>query len=416
MNIVHIATTILGGAGIGLRRLHESLLHEGLESRVLCHVRARGDDPEQFIVRRIRTEDWRKNNLPALLLRLHLWESAWHRGVEASKEIRARYKQLFSPARTLYRLDREPCVLAADLVHLHWIGSFLDVPSFFRHCRKPIVWTMRDEYPLLGGFHYRSLVPPNLTPRLAAVDREQFRLKRRAIASHPNVSFIALSEEMAAMARASEMCRGCRVFVIPNPVSEAAVRIPPVPRAEARAALGLPQDAAVVLFVAQFLHDVRKGLASLAEAVTRLRAGGRRVVLAAVGRPTHRFALPEGTLLPGFLSAPEDILPWYHAADVFVNPSLSEGCCKTLLDAGACGVPAVAFPHAGAREAIGEAGGVVTADFTVDALVDGIRRVLDSRWDRAAIRERSLRLFSPDAIARRHEELYRTVLKGPAPQ
>ena len=413
MNIVHIATTILGGAGIGLRRLHESLLREGVESRVLCNVRAGGDDPRRILVRRLRDEDWRKNDIPALLLRLHLRESAWHRGVAAAKEIRAVHDQLFSPARTLFRLDRELVVREADVVHLHWIGGFLDVPSFFRRCRKPIVWTMRDENPLLGGFHYRSLVPPDLSPRLAAVDREQFRLKRRAIAAHPNVSFVALSEEMAAMARASEMCRGCRVFVIPNPVSEAAANAVPMPRAEARAALGLPQDAEVLLFVAQYLHDVRKGLPALVEAVERLRAAGRRVILAAIGRPTHRIVLPDGSFLPGFLSSPEEILPWYYAANAFVNPSLSEGCCKTLLDAGACGIPAVAFPHSGAREAIGEAGGVVTADFTVDALVDGLRRVLDASWNRAAIRERSLRLFSPEAIARRHVELYRTVLERP---
>ena len=43
-----------------------------------------------------------------------------------------------------------------DIIHLHWIGGFVDIPTFFKHVKKPIIWTLHDMNPFQGGFHYKD--------------------------------------------------------------------------------------------------------------------------------------------------------------------------------------------------------------------------------------------------------------------
>ena len=42
---------------------------------------------------------------------------------------------------------------AADIVHLHWVSQWLDLPSFLAGIPRavPIVWTIHDASPLAGG-------------------------------------------------------------------------------------------------------------------------------------------------------------------------------------------------------------------------------------------------------------------------
>ncbi len=413
MKILHITTSLKGGAGLGLIRLHESLLNIGANSEILCADPITNDEPPRTL-HAIFDKDNALAPFPhAQRFSSEAWKHAFFKGCSAAKKIRETYGERFSTAQTRFRIAGEPCVQSADVVHLHWISGFLDIPSFFRQCRKPIVWTMRDEYPLLGGFHYRSSIPKSFPYHLARIDYAQSLMKRSAISAHGNVTFIALSQEMAHLARQSRMCVGCRIFSVPNPISSAAVEAPSLSIAEARRALKLPTDSAVFLFISYNLEEERKGLLRLVDAVSNLHKEGRRAIVVAIGWKTRKLTLPEWVVLPGFIDHPKDFAQWFFAADAFVNPSLSEGCCKTLLDAGAYGTPAVAFPHSGAQEAIGDIGGVVTADFTTYSLIKGLKCVMDESWDRSAIRERALRLFSPDAIAKKHLAIYQSIQKGP---
>lgn len=42
----------------------------------------------------------------------------------------------------------------ADIIHLHWINAgFVDI-KYLSRINKPIIWTMRDMWPMTGGCHY----------------------------------------------------------------------------------------------------------------------------------------------------------------------------------------------------------------------------------------------------------------------
>jgi glycosyltransferase involved in cell wall biosynthesis len=117
-----------------------------------------------------------------------------------------------------------------------------------------------------------------------------------------------------------------------------------------------------------------------------------------------------------FLGFERDVLPWMHAADGFVLSSRWEGLPMSLLEAGACGLPAVATDVPGSREIIvdGQNGFLAPAGDSLSLCDTMIRMIRLSREERDAMgtrgRERVLTRFSLDAVLDRWEMLYRELL------
>lgn len=146
-------------------------------------------------------------------------------------------------------------------------------------------------------------------------------------------------------------------------------------KSDARAALGLPDGRPVILFVGFFSRD--KGPHVAVDAWTRLREQGLEPLLVMVGstdpgyhevdaalvdRIRREQATPDGPLR--LIERAADIAICYRAADVFVLPSVREGCPLALLEAMASGLPCVASDLKGVTDAVitsGEDGILVPA-------------------------------------------------------
>lgn len=100
----------------------------------------------------------------------------------------------------------------------------------------------------------------------------------------------------------------------------------------------------------------------------------------------------------------------YSCADYFVMPSYQEGFAQTPMEAMACGTPVIAFPCSGAEELITDACGVISKDFTIEALVCAIRQAMQTTYDRAAVRESVVTRFNYDIIAKKYIHLYETIM------
>jgi glycosyltransferase involved in cell wall biosynthesis len=133
-----------------------------------------------------------------------------------------------------------------------------------------------------------------------------------------------------------------RVSVIPNARSSDEFRPPTeVERVEARTLLGVPVDAQVVGWVGSISAEKRLGLA--VDAV----AGLQSVHLLVVGDGPRRDelerearrALADRVTFTGTL---DDVMPAYHAIDVLLLTSSTEGMPGVVLEAALCGIHVVA--------------------------------------------------------------------------
>jgi len=151
-----------------------------------------------------------------------------------------------------------------------------------------------------------------------------------------------------------------------------------------RARLRLPGDAVVTLFVGRFA--AYKGLDDLLAAWTRLRGSrSRRLVL--VGQrndaPDHAVAQSDDVLIRPWTA---DIGSYFRAADIFVLPSHSEGMSNALLEAMACGLPAIAT-RVGAAETMIEHGrnGVLVEPGDPEGLARALDRLIEDPGTRRSI-------------------------------
>ena len=72
----------------------------------------------------------------------------------------------------------------------------------------------------------------------------------------------------------------------------------------------------------------------------------------------------------------------------------------------ACGTPAIVFPVSGTEELINDVNGVRCDSFTASDLEKGIRRAMETKFDRNAIRNDVIERYSPDKITKQYLNFY----------
>jgi glycosyltransferase involved in cell wall biosynthesis len=178
-----------------------------------------------------------------------------------------------------------------------------------------------------------------------------------------------------------------RVVSIPTGIDLA--RFSPGDRAEARARLGLPADAAIVGIVATLRSW--KGHRYLLEAIARLARPG--VLLVVVGDGPQRWALEalavELALAEAvrFMGNQADVADWMRSFDVFCLPSYAnEGVPQALMQAMACGLAVVTTPVGSIEEIVrDEATGVLVRPQDGERLAAALGSLLDDGTRREAL-------------------------------
>jgi glycosyltransferase involved in cell wall biosynthesis len=333
---------------------------------------------------------------------------------------------LFSADWPTWDIAAHPAVVAADVIHVHWVAGFLDAAAIRRLAAtgKPVVWTQHDMRAFTGGCHYPAGCAgftadcrgcPQLVPRLAAVPERTLRRSRRLLRGLP-LTFVAPSRWLAAeLARASLFDpMSHAVHVIPNGI-DLARYAPAADKAAARARLGLPADGLAILLGSVSLAESRKGTAAAAAALAilaeRLRAAG--------GPPAVAVTCGAGDLaLPGIahrhLGALDEpgMIAALHASDLHLTMTREDNLPNTVVEALACGLPVVGSAVGGVPEMLhtGVEGWLVAPDDPAAAATALFAMARDPHLLAAAgraARDRAVTAFDARLQAHRHLALYR---------
>jgi glycosyltransferase involved in cell wall biosynthesis len=418
LKIVHVCThDILGGAARSAYRLHRTLIEQGHDSTMfVAHRRSNDPSVTAFTpsgVLRKRLLRFFRQTLSAL---------RWH----SYQNFEALTYEEFNDDRSQYGAEVLEQMGKYDLINLHWIAGFIDYKNFFTRVteKSPIVWRLSDLNAMTGGCHYDNgcgryksgcgACPQLNSDRSKDLSFQTWQRKKTVFSRLESwqLHIVAQSYWMAKEVSRSPLLGGFPVKVIPNGCDTNVFC--PRDRIQARAAFELPQDALVLLFVADSVRCKRKGFELLSKVLSGLR-GMANLYLVSLGKGEPALHVDIPHLHLGHISNDRMLSLVYSAADLYIIPSVQDNLPSTVLESLSCGTPIVGFDVGGIPDMVrpGITGSLVTPG-DGDALRSEIVTLLQDSATREDMSRNCRRIaveeYTLEIQTKRYIELYREIL------
>lgn len=412
LKVLHlVAGELSGGAARGAYWLHQAQRVAGIDSILMTS--ARNDLGDSSVISLARSS-WQKLKF-MLLPRL---------GGLLKLIYKDRKNLIFSTGFEGTDFTKHPAYKSADIVHLHWINGLVSMRTL-RKVDKPIVWTMRDMWPLTGGCHYAMACEKYRTgcgscPQLDS--QFKYDLSRLVVANkrkslNKGMRLVGISEWLSSCAKDSYVFSGFKIDTIFNNID--INQFFPVNRASAREILGLPSNKKIVLIGAASIKDFYKGYDLFVESIKSLDLSD--IHIAIFGNTNTQDLLKLGIQCTcfGYLADLVSLRLAYAAADVFVAPSRMEAFGKTLVEAMACGTPVVCFDATGPKDIVmHHVTGYKAQPFDPADLAAGIKWVVDQPQDKYVqlcqqARQRAMDVFGSHVAVEQYKRLYFDLLGQP---
>ncbi|MBK7343097.1 MAG: glycosyltransferase [Saprospiraceae bacterium] len=331
------------------------------------------------------------------------------------------------------KLTDHPWIQDADILNPHWVQKgFLSVAELARLSQlgKPMIWHLQDMWAFTGGCHYSGsctgftrscghcsyLRAPGDHDLSAKILRDKHRLFKDS-----PFQISTSSQWLQIEAQRSSLFHDREVVHLPMGVDTD--KYMPGDKASARAALGLPENGLVILFVAMNVQDERKGFRHLIAAFDQLSRTltseqQQEVTLAVLGKfqQNELPAIPFRFQMLGYRNELTDILHSYQSADLFILPSLEDNLPNTVLEAMSCGTPVIGFRSGGVPEMIDDGQtGLLVPSGDAEKLGEALQRFIllpdDQRqtWGVQA-RQAMLAKYSYPVVAKKHLDHYTRLL------
>lgn len=389
MKILHINTSDTnGGAAIAALRLHRAMLAEGLDSYFFCLNRSITDDERILSISGSKKYFVKFSNV----LKNKVFQKFNLRPG----------KGIFSSFNIGYSIKKTVNLNEFDIIYLHWVnGQFINFKSLEEILKtgKKVYWFMHDMFPITGGCHYAFDCQgfknscgscPNLKkPSNKDFSYKQLKKKIKLLSKYPNLSFVGPSKWLSQMASAAALCKGHKVYHIPNVLDSSIFK--PSDKAFCRNLLNLSQDKKIILFGAQSaLTNVYKGFSYLKDAMDILAKDSEiakdSIQVLLFGSSYNKEI---ADLLPfdcRFLGTIHDEVALnliYNSADLFCIPSLQENFANTIMESIHCHTPVVGFDVGGIPDNVGPDTGYLAEYKNAADLAKGIKTLLkgDKKFD-----------------------------------
>lgn len=193
-----------------------------------------------------------------------------------------------------------------------------------------------------------------------------------------------------------------KIIVLPNCVDDTVFH-PTEKDMSLRKELGIEEDDFVILFIGSFIK--RKGPDRLIEAVKKL--NDQRIKLIFIGRtmggdevdPVYDNIMFKGTVN-------HDNLPQYfNAADLFVLPTLKEGCCNAIVESLACGLPVVSANRAFNDDILNKNNSITVNPENIDEIAQAIYKFKNDKSFYSSIKQYAIEHSNQYSITTRAKRI-----------
>lgn len=428
-----VNTYDFGGAANACIRLHNGLLAEGIDSKMLLRQKTNSEIQQTFPYKGQAEElpfsNKLKEKTKRILKELRLTSQL---STLQQEEVRQREfiknrpagLDLFTFPYKGYDITTQQVYKEADVVNLHWVADFVDLKRFFEVNKKPVVWTLHDEAAFSSGEHYaeRYLGIDAAGKPIARVYTDTEKKEQAVIHSYKqsifnqiqNLHIVTPSHWLYNQSKKSELFGRFPHYHIPYGFPTHVFK--PLSKEFTREVLGIPSNKTVLLFVADTVTNQRKGYAYLQQAIAGLDAEVKSAtVICTVGNKQGSIGDGGSMLIElGRVSDERLMAMIYSAADVFIIPSLEDNLPNTMIEAMLCGTPVIGFPTGGIAETVvNGSNGYLSNEISVSALKNTIEDFIKAPtvFDREKIATTAQEQYSLSKQANSYIQLYSRIAK-----
>lgn len=394
MNILHINTHDTGGAGIACVRIHNALLEQNIDSKVLFRNKSKTNAPSTF-------EIWEELNDLQKVKKLAEQKILDQKQSKLKKKVKA-VNELFTSFNSIWDITKSKLYLEADIIHLHWVAGFLDVPSFFKNCKKPIVWTLHDYAPFNNGLHY-----PNANEGVYDEDSKINANTIEEAITYTQPTIVTPSNYLKLKSQESTIFGDLNHLHIVNPIDSAAYYYQD--KKIAKTKLNIPDDKKVIVFVTDEISYTRKGFDYLIKAIDQL--NDDTIYSIAIGNNRGNEQINSAKInYVGQINFDEKLSTYYAAADLLVTPSLDDNLPNIIVEAHSCGTPVAAFNLGGTPEMIQDGiNGLLAKEVTVEEFSKTIKIALTKVWDYEQIAKTAQKKYANETCAEEYIKIYQSL-------
>ena len=208
----------------------------------------------------------------------------------------------------------------------------------------------------------------------------------------------AFSKNVSGVFCVSSYCRDISVtyglttsdkcLVLPNSIDNNLFR--PLNRLDLRNKYGINKDAFIIAFVGAFIN--RKGSDRVSQAIKLLAEDGVEVQSFFIGKgqgPENLLPDCDGVIHCGPVEHAK-IPEYLNMADVFVLPSLNEGCSNAIIEALACGLPVISSDRSFNYDVLNDSNSIMINPLDISELSMAIRRLKNDKKFREALSQGAL--------------------------
>lgn len=394
MKIVHLATSLQGGAGSAALRMNNALNIIGEESTIICREEILSYDKADIKLMNLKFPKKLESSAVTLL----------------QSRLIQKNKDLVTPwSINTFNIENE-MLNKADIIHIHAYYNFLSIASLRKIVAlgKPTLFTLHDQRFFTGGCHYSrgcnnfqdncSSCPQARRPFDYAV-KEAFSNQKAVFESSMNVELISPSHWLANLAKKGALSKNLPVHVVRNPIPRVFFEIAVKSKNESDEVLR-------IAFIATNLHNPYKDLAVFTKAINEFsRRSSRRFCVVLVGQGNIPKFEPSVLIENVHPKNDSEMAKLLSTIDLLIVPSNQDNSPSVIGEALAVGVSVIGSDAGGIPEVLKDFDMPIFTLGDVNQLAVLIDYYQESPL-REHIREKAKKYFSEEIQGRKLLEIY----------